>query len=132
MRVIELTRGGFTIVDNRDYDWLNQWKWQYTKSVNGNCYVTGHKGQMARLIMGLTTEDTGKVVKHLNGDTLDNRREYLEIGKRNCMLPVIRNTNRIAYDRDENSWGIRLKNEFIGWHPTKEAAFKALEAHLNG
>lgn len=29
MKQILLTKGKFAIVDDKDFEWLNQWKWQF-------------------------------------------------------------------------------------------------------
>lgn len=70
---------GFAIVDNDDYDWLSEYRWTLSTigyavradSDGGNVY-------MHREILGLSKGD-GKIVDHINHDTLDNRKENLRI-----------------------------------------------------
>ena len=85
MKRIPLTQGKYAIVDNENYEWLNQWKWCAHK--NGNNYYavrsssrkTGKKSiKMHRLILGLQPND-GKITDHHNTNALDNRRLNLRI-----------------------------------------------------
>lgn len=75
-REIQLTQGRVALVDDADFDWLNQWKW----CVNGRGYV-GRKDQdryvsMHRLIMGAPS---GLQIDHKNLSKLDNQRCNLRL-----------------------------------------------------
>ena len=55
MKYIPLTQNQFAIVDDEDYEWLNQWKWQSQKG--GWTYyargrVNGKMTYMHRVILG--------------------------------------------------------------------------------
>lgn len=91
-REIKLSRGHVALVDDEDFEWLNQWKWCYghgyatRRQYIGNGKYTGFR--MHRLIVGLATGE-GHQVDHINGDRLDNRRQNLRIcdvssNKANC------------------------------------------------
>ena len=81
MKRIPLTQGKFALVDEEDYEWLNQWKWHYN-----NGYATRNQWDpitkkqikilMHRLIMK-SSEDMQ--VDHANHNTLDNRKSNLRI-----------------------------------------------------
>lgn len=79
MRRITLTQGKFALVDNSDYDWINQYKWC---AVNEHGYwyalgwVNGKSIFMHRLIIN-TPE--GQMTDHKSGDGLDNRRTNLRV-----------------------------------------------------
>ena len=82
---IELTQGLFALVDNKLYDWLNQWKWHayargHTYYVARNQYnnKTRTHVSMHRLISGLSRND-GKEVDHVNRNGLDNRKSNLRV-----------------------------------------------------
>lgn len=81
MKHIPLTQGQQAIVDDEDYDWLNQWKWHARKDCK-TYYVVRKDKQVAvlmhRHIFGLTKGD-GEETDHRNGNGLDNRRENLRI-----------------------------------------------------
>jgi len=84
MRGICLTHGQRAIVDDEDYEWLNQSLWylscagyamRSTPRLNGVCQ-SPTKIRMHRLIVGARS---GELVDHLNRNKLDNRRRNLRI-----------------------------------------------------
>lgn len=83
MKKIKLTQGKVTLVDDNMFDKLNQYKWSARKGGTGY-YRAIKKGprpeqcciNMAREIMNAPKS---KVVDHINGDTLDNRKQNLRI-----------------------------------------------------
>jgi hypothetical protein len=94
MKTIQLSRGKFALVDDEDFDYLNQFKWTAQKSTKGDLwYATRsvrkkiiHNGEiywntkivsMHREILGLTFNDTEIMGDHVNNDTLDNQRHNL-------------------------------------------------------
>jgi len=99
MKLIELSKNGkknkgkyFVLVDDADYDWLNQWSWYacvepntvyakrdlYIETINGkHIYETI---SMHRLIVGLTNEDLE--TDHIDRNGLNNQRENLRISTR--------------------------------------------------
>ena len=80
MKKINLTKDKIVLVDNEDFDYLNQWKWYY----NNYGYAVRNDGKrpnrkkiwMHRVIMN-TPE--GMQTDHINHNTLDNRKENLRI-----------------------------------------------------
>jgi surfactin synthase thioesterase subunit len=50
MKQIHLTQGKFALVDDEDFDWLNQWKWHYDKGYADRT-VDGKHIYMHRAIM---------------------------------------------------------------------------------
>ena len=88
MKRILLTQGQSTIVDDADFEWLNQWKWHATfdphtrgfYAVRGVLRPHGNFGpeRMHRQILGLKYRDK-RQSDHKNHDTLDNRRGNLRI-----------------------------------------------------
>lgn len=83
MKTIPLTRGYFTIIDDEDYERVNQFKWsvsfsdgipyaRYSYQRDGKaCKVSLH-----HLIVGKKPRTH---TDHINGNTLDNRRGNLRI-----------------------------------------------------
>lgn len=83
---IQLTQGNVAIVSDEDYEWLMQWKWHTARMGNMHKpYVkrglnTKSGLSMHRAVMGRYVEIPPKmVVDHINGNTLDNRRENLRV-----------------------------------------------------
>lgn len=73
----------FTLVDNRDYDYLMQWEWTVVKARGKNLYARRHykahyQYYLHKEIANLFADNVSSV-KHLNGNTLDNRRSNLEL-----------------------------------------------------
>lgn len=85
MKKIPLTQGKFALVDDADFEWLNQWKWYFgdTGYAVRQVHVgfrdgkqIQHKVRMHRLIMS-PSEDM--YVDHVNSDKLDNQRFNLRV-----------------------------------------------------
>jgi DUF4097 and DUF4098 domain-containing protein YvlB len=80
MRIIPLTKGKLAIVDDNDYDWAMQWKWQV--SSEGYAVRSAHDikyGKKVRMHRALVNAPDGFEVDHINGNRLDNRRQNLRI-----------------------------------------------------
>jgi hypothetical protein len=106
------------MVDDADYDWLNQWKWRCNSTNNGFNYASRNENgmhvRMHRKIMRLL--DPHIEVDHINGDGLDNRRENLRPCTRtqNNTNRGMRKTNRsgfkgVIFDPDTGKWRVILK-----------------------
>ena len=85
MKKIKLNHGKFALVDDEDFDYLNQWRWRF--GLNGYASRTqylggGRKKQiqkgiyMHRLIM---PSKTPLVTDHINRNKLDNQKINLRI-----------------------------------------------------
>lgn len=86
MKTIELTQGKVALVDDKDYDWLNQWKW-CTNQNRHIFYAIRHirvaknklrREYMHRLILGLQLGDK-RLTDHRDGDGRNNQRSNLRI-----------------------------------------------------
>lgn len=83
MKEIPLTQGKVTLVDDEDFDYLNQFKW-CAKKDKKTYYATREKregGKPHRIYMHSLIIGTPKGMQtdHINGDGLDNRRKNLRI-----------------------------------------------------
>lgn len=80
-KLIPLTRGFFSIVDEADFDWLNQRRWRAKKSASSIYAVCRIKknGKTKEIRMHRLLMDTPKHMKshHINHNSLDNRRVNL-------------------------------------------------------
>lgn len=88
MKEIKLTQGQVALVDDEDYDWLNQWKWhakwhgdiqgyraaRWERSPNGKLVMV----YMSRQILSLGYGDE-RQADHTHHNTLDHRRSELRI-----------------------------------------------------
>ena len=75
MKKLLLTQGKYAIVDDGDFEWLNQWKWCY---LSVGYAVRVEKKRMIYLHRVIMRNPTWKV-DHINGNRLDNRRVNLRI-----------------------------------------------------
>ena len=83
MKRIPLTRGMYAIVDDEDYEYLNQWKWGARKDHNAFYAVRGVEvnGRCEAILMHRVIADAkeGDEVDHGNGNGLDNTRKNIRI-----------------------------------------------------
>ena len=81
MKRIPLTQGLCAIVDDEDYEWLNQWKW-CAANHNGHWYAVrrenGREQSMHRQILDLRFGDK-RQTDHIDGDGLTNKRTNLRV-----------------------------------------------------
>lgn len=100
MKEIKLTRGRVALVDDEDYDYLNQWKWHLLKDKNNyyavriTCINKVKSGiRMHRVIMRTPPE---LVVDHIDHNGLNNQKGNL----RNCTISQ-NNKNVISTGRSK-------------------------------
>jgi len=96
MKRIPLTQGKFAIVDDNDFDWLNQWKWCAAKSRCGYRAVRSIKKDgkwttcsMSRFILNAPIH---LLVDHKNHIIHDNRKSNLRLctPSQNCANQIIK------------------------------------------
>lgn len=133
MKVIPLTRGRFTIVDDEDYDRLIKYSWAWvppraSQSGEGYAVRKGSKRrgeprtvQMHREIMGLM-KDEKIMIDHQNINSLDNRKENLRLANVqenafNRPKPIMKCTSKfkgVLRRKNKIKWMARIK--FNGRH----------------
>lgn len=86
MKKIKLTRGKYALVDDADYEYLNQWKWNASPNrKNGTLYARRWTTRKVppRKTLYMHTQLLGEgIVDHINRNGLDNRRNNLRIVNR--------------------------------------------------
>lgn len=127
-KVIKLTQNKETMVDLDVYEWASKSKWYAASWKNGFYAVKGGKQikgkrepniALHRLIIDVKKDE---MIDHINGDTLDNRRENLRVcnntqNQRNQKLSN-RNTTGykgVSWHKKEKKWisRIRVNNKLI-------------------
>ena len=138
---IELTQGQVALVDDEDYEELNQYNWcahwsEDTKSyyaIRNTSKTEGKKTiRMHRFIMNVTEKSIE--VDHKNGNTLDNRKQNLRLvtSRENSQNMHMKKTSiypGVCYDKRANKWKsyIRIngKRLHIGYFINECKAFDA-------
>lgn len=104
VKKINLTKGYTCVVDDEDYEYLNRWRWKATEQSPGKIYATRTSSldgkfitiKMHRKILETTS---GLEVDHINGDSLDNRKDNLRPAshQQNSFNTKIFSTNKSGY-----------------------------------
>ena len=144
MKEINLTQNKVALVDDKDYEWLSQWKW-CVAFFDGRWYACrGFKKNkksslilMHREILGLIKND-GKIGDHKNRNSLNNCRENLRIASPtlnsfNCKMRQ-NNTSEyrgVYWKKNNRNWQAQISIEGIaihcGCYPDKILAAKAYD-----
>jgi len=131
---IPLSQGKVALVDDADYEWLNQWKWSYSKP--GPKHRVGYVVRkeesdnrraiyMHRLILGLSDNEA---TDHVNGNGLDNRRTNLRIAspsENSCNVPKQRQWKGSRFKGVwpyAKRWRAQIGLRYIGMFLTEEEA----------
>lgn len=136
MKKINLTKGKFALVDDRDYEWLNQYKWLATNRYAARAtYVTGN-GKQTWIFMHKLIANAPKnmEVDHINHNTFDNRRKNLRVATHqqnsfNHPGYGTRGITKVTNRPLNKPYCVRLmingKNLFLGYYGTIEEAQEA-------
>lgn len=80
MKQIPLTQGKYALVDDEDYEYLNQWKWQaYTSKTRQTYYATRTDRTNIKRTVFMHKEilNSDKEVDHIDGNGLNNQKSNL-------------------------------------------------------
>lgn len=122
MKKIKLTQGKYALVDDSDFEFLNQWKWYLsdsgyairTKYVRlGLNKYTSKNIRMHRLI---NNTPEGVSTDHINRNRLDNKRENLRnvTKSQNAINSKIKENNKsgitgVYWDKFTKKWRAEIK-----------------------
>lgn len=141
MMEVELTQGFVALVDDEEYEFVTEaGSWHYTLC-GGHPYARRQFRVGRRLLtMSMHTYITGwKLVDHINGDGLDNRRENLRPAtplqnSRNMRRPAHNSSGfkGVSFHKPTQTWRayitIQGRVKSLRYHPTPEAAARAYDA----
>ena len=156
VKKIKLTQGKEAIVDDEDYDRLNEHKWCANREYYMNkdkFYVvrraprdSNEFGKQIRMHRVITNAPKGMQVDHINGNPLDNRKDNLRVctQQENCMNRRHRTDNKSGYkgvcyvkkpkdmiNELSKPWHAQLKfnqkHIRLGMYKTKEEAARAYD-----
>ena len=147
MKEIQLTQGKVALVDDEDFEYLNQWKW-YANNLCGKFYAVRSKRinkkyagylLMHRVIMNPIK---GFVVDHCNGDTLNNTKSNLRVctysqNRMNSVKTVYNKSGHkgVCWHKTGNKWVSKIEINktvhYLGlFYDLKEAAKAYNEAAI--
>lgn len=139
MKKINLNHGEVALVDDADFKYLNQFTWYTTKGyvVRSN-WKDGKQGTAIRMHNDIMNPPSDKIVDHINGNGLDNRRSNLRIctWAQNLCNKKIDKRNKTGYkgvynepEGSKNPYramiGYDHKLRYIGLYATAEDAARA-------
>ena len=144
MKNIPLTQGRFAIVDDADFDWLNQWKWQYShKGYAVRSFYKNGKMEYVEMHRSLNKTPAGFQTDHRDGDRLNNQRFNLRTASasQNAMNRKPRADAKskfkgVSWSKQKSRWVSRIffdkKSIHLGFfEEEKEAAIAYNEAAVN-
>ena len=145
MKKILLTQGKYALVDDTDFEFLNQWKWYYNKgyAIRHSSKDNSEKIYMHRLVN--KTPD-GLETDHINQDKIDNQRINLRTATRsqNGINKGLQLNNKscfkgVCWNNYCKKWMVRIrvnnKLRHIGYYDNLEVAgldYKIMACQLFG
>ena len=135
-KIIPLTQGQFTIVDDGDYEYLNQWKWQAWRPPNStrNYYAIrkqqrNGEQKIIRMHQVLLPLSDGKQTDHIDGNSLNNCKSNL----RRCTRaenqynrhPNINASSKykgVAWNKNVKKWQVYCGRIYYGIYKSEEEA----------
>lgn len=146
MKTIPLTQGKVALVDDEDYEALAAHKWCAHKNRSGRFYATRSKPRgtgvrgVIRMHAVVARTPAGMDTDHVDGDSLNNRRENLRVctraenmanrGKNKNNTSGFKGVFRFAQNR-KSPWVAQIQkggqSTYLGYFPTAEAAARAYD-----
>lgn len=122
---LRLTKGKYTIVDSEDYEFLKRFELCVT---NTGYAKTSENLYLHRLILGVG--DPRRVVDHINGDTLDNRKHNLRVTNQSINMSNTNKSNGVSrfrgvYPHANGKWCAQFRHKHLGMFIEEEIAARA-------
>lgn len=143
MKKIKLSQGKFVILDDSDFEYLNQWGWYFMPiGYAGRNMKIGKTKTVIYMHREIIKTPTGFVTDHINRDKLDNRRSNLRIVTRsqNGINTGLQSNNvsgykGVSWHKKHKLWHTRIKKQnkeiHIGWFRVfGDAVFARKQAEL--
>lgn len=129
------------LIDTEDYEKVENYRWHIDKHSNGFYAKTNvlERGVYKRKYMHKIIKEcpNNKVIDHINGNTLDNRKSNLKIctPKLNSQNQKISNNNtsgyrNIHYNKINKTYDVQIKHKRLGCYKTIEEAVKIRNQYL--
>lgn len=139
IRLIPLTQGKYAIVDPEDYELVSQFRWTAQNNNGYGWYArrSTHKYPAEHMLLHrfLMNPPTDKVIDHINGNGLDNRRINLRVctqGENNYNSRDTTSRSRfkgVTWHKHTGKWQARIsfgcRQTYLGIFATEEEAYAA-------
>lgn len=141
---IKLTQGKVALVDDADFDYLNQWKWYtHRDPKNGKFYAVRNykicnnkRGRILLHRLIINNTNTKMHTDHCNGNTLDNRKINLRIctasensANKNKFINNTSGYKGVSWHKVVKKWHASIRkdniNYFLGYFINIKDAAKA-------
>jgi hypothetical protein len=131
---IPLTHGKFALIDDEDFEKLNQYKWRF----HGGYAVTKISGVTTYMQWVVFGRKQGFQVDHISRDTLDNRKSNLRHATK-AQNGINRGANKnntsgfkgVSWNKSKNKWDSQIaisgKHVLIGRFTKPEEAARAYD-----
>jgi hypothetical protein len=136
LKEIPLTQGKVALVDDGDYNYLNQFKWCVAHWRNGYYAVRKEKSKVVIMHRVIMNAPKNKVIDHIDGNGLNNLKSNLRIvsNRQNLQNRHVNKTSKypgVSWYKRLNKWHtqIRIKNKQkdLGYFENERKAAKAYE-----
>jgi len=142
VKKIPLSQGKFAIVDDADFEWLNQWKWSASRVGKLRDHFIAVRAEASKTILmsrEIVRAQAGSVVDHIDGNPLNNQRGNLRI----CTQAENSLNNRGALRRRNGTkpgykgvywhagagrWMASFRNKYLGLFADPSDAARAYDA----
>lgn len=112
MQKIELTQGKFALVDNEDFDEINQYNWCFAEGYAVRTVTVSGKRKNQRMHRLITNCPDGFDVDHINHDKLDNQKSNLRV----CSTSEnLRNQKMRTYAKSSRYKGVCFYKQDGNW-----------------
>lgn len=84
-KTIQLTQNKVALIDDEDFDFLNQWKWYFNYNYAKRTLnlkkqkFEKRKSKIIYMHRVIVNAQNGQIIDHINGNTLDNRKSNLRV-----------------------------------------------------
>lgn len=136
MKIINLSNGIKTYVDDEDYKYLSQFKWHNANGYAIRNYYLNGKLKKIKMHREIINPPENMVVDHINNNTFDNCKNNLRIctQQQNVFNSRKRKDNisgfkGVFFDKTRNKWQAKIqvngKRKYLGRFTTAELAHEA-------
>lgn len=139
MKIINLTQGYKTIIDDDDYEKFSVFKWYADASRKSEIRAVrsiNRKGRIIRITLSreIMNAAKGYKVDHINHNTLDNRKSNLRLctqaqNTRNRIKPSTNTSGFKGVSKQKNmeKWRAAIAGYYLGLFKSKEEAARAYD-----